>query len=210
MKKIFRLLLLASFISLSGSAQNEGDAQKILDQASLKLKNSKAVTASFSFTQRDKANRLLESAKGLLKIKGNKYYLKQDGSESFCNGIQTWNFDGENEVTVSKVDNNDVNDLTPQQLLLGFNKADFSFKTVSSAGTSYQIQLLPIDKRKNFKQLTVFVNKSTNLITKAKITDKTDNSTEIIFSNINLNASVPDTQFSFDVSKHPGVEVINQ
>ena len=203
-------MFLMSFISFKSWSQNNEDAQKILDGASAKLKSSNGINASFSLTQQDKYNHLQGTAKGILKIKGNKYYVKQDETQIFCNGIQTWNFDGQNEVTVTKVDNNDADDLSPQQLLSGFSKEDFRFELISASTTTYQVQLTPVDKRKNFKQVLIFINKSSNIISKARITDKTDNTTEIVFSNINLNASIPDSQFSFDVSKHPGVEVINQ
>ena len=100
--------------------------------------------------------------------------------------------------------------MSPQQILSGFNKNDFTIKLVSSAGTNYEILLLPVDKRKNFKQVILYINKSTNLISKAKITDKTDNVIQLSFSAINLNAVIPDSQFVFDATKHPGVEVVNQ
>ena len=56
-------------------------------------------------------NHLTGSSKGIVKIKGNKYYVKQDKTEIFCNGTQTWNFDGDNEVTVSKNDGSTEDDL---------------------------------------------------------------------------------------------------
>ena len=69
---------------------------------------------------------------------------------------------------------------------------------------------MPVDKRKNFKQVTIFINKSTNLVSKAKVTDKSDNIIQLYFSAINLNAVIPNSQFNFDASKHPGVEIINE
>jgi len=192
-------------------AQSSGDdAQKILDRASSKLRSAKGITTNFSLTQKDKSNHLQGTAKGVVKIKGNKYYVKEGDNQVFCNGSQQWNFNGRDEVTVSKADNSDPDDLSPQQILSGFSKTDFTSKLISSSGTNYQILLTPIDKRKNFKQVTIFVSKSSNLITKALIIDKSDNNIEITFSNVNLNATLADSEFSFDAKKHPGVEVINQ
>jgi outer membrane lipoprotein-sorting protein len=68
---------------------------------------------------------------------------------------------------------------------------------------------VPVDKRKNFKQINLFINKANNLITKAVVTDKQGNITEISFGNATFNAVIPDSQFVFDASKHPGVEVVN-
>lgn len=211
MKKLSFLLALITMTAISLTAQNNGDdPQQILDHASSKLRSAKGIAANFSLLQKDKYGHSQGNAKGIVKIKGNKYYVKEGDNEVFCNGVQTWNFDGTNEVTVTRAENMDADDLSPEQILSGFNKNDYSFRLVSSAGTNYQVQLMPIDKRKNFKQIIIFVSKSTNLITKAVITDKSDNITEIAFTGTDLNATIPDNQFSFDAAKHPGVEVINQ
>jgi len=211
MKQSFLLLaLVLTAISIVSAQTKSDDPQQILERASAKLRSSNGINVTFSLTQKDKYGHTQGGAKGIIKIKGNKYYVKEGDNEIFCNAVQTWNYDGQTEVTVSKAENADAGDLSPQQILSGFNKADFNFKLISSSGTNYGIQLNPIDKRKNFKQIIIYVSKPGNLITKAVITDKTDNITEITFSNINLNAAIPDTQFSFDISKHPGVEVINQ
>jgi outer membrane lipoprotein-sorting protein len=190
-------------------AQSNIDAQNILDKAAAKIQSSKGISVNFSLTQKDKLNHVVVNSKGLLKLKGSKYYIKQEENEIFCNGIQIWNYYGQNEVTVAK-SGNDEDEFTPQQILTGFNKKDFETILVPSNGTNYQVQLIPVDKRKNFKNLILYINKSTYLMSKAAITDKTNAVTEINFSNISLNSSFPDSQFVFDPSKHPGVEVVNQ
>jgi outer membrane lipoprotein carrier protein len=209
MKKQSTLILLLCIFGFFVQAQNNTDAQKILDKAAAKIQSSKGISVNFSLTQKDKMNHVVANSKGILKLKGTKYYIKQEENEIFCNGIQIWNYDGQNEVTVAKT-GNDEDEFTPQQILTGFNKKDFETTLVPSNGTNYQVQLIPVDKRENFKQVILYVNKSTYLMSKAAITDKSNAVTEINFSNISLNSSFPDSQFVFDVSKHPGVEVVNQ
>ena len=209
MKKLLSIVVLLTISSLTLQAQNNTDAQSILDKATAKVQSAKGINANFSLIQKDKSDHVISNSKGILKIKGSKYYIKQEENEIFCNGIQIWNFDGSNEVTIAKTDP-DEDELSPQQILTGFNKKDFEIKLLSSTGTSYQVQLTPVDKRKNFKQVVLYFNKSTSLVSKAVITDKTNAVTEISFINISLNTSFPDSQFVFDTAKHPGVEVINQ
>ncbi len=209
MKKHFLLLFLFGLIAAQSFSQSATDAQNILDKLSAKVKSAKGISATFTLAQYDKSNHPLSTSQGLVKIKGNKYYVKEDKTEIYCDGAQTWNFDGSNEVTVSKNDGSS-DDVSPQQILTGVSKNDFNYKLVSSAGNNFEILLLPVDKRKNFKQVTIFINKSTNLVSKAKITDKSDNVFQLTFSSINLNTTIPDSQFSFNAIKHPGVEVINQ
>jgi outer membrane lipoprotein carrier protein len=209
MKKQFALIFLLCILVFFVRAQSNTDTENILDKAAAKIQSSKGINVNFSLTQRDKLNHVVINSKGILKLKGIKYYIKQEENEIFCNGIQIWNYDGQNEVTVAKT-GNDEDEFSPQQILTGFNKKDFEIALVSSNGTNYQVQLIPVDKRKNLKQLILYINKSTYLMSKAAITDKTNAVTEINFSNISLNSSFPDSQFVFDVSKHPGVEVVNQ
>ena len=210
MNKTHILFFLFVVFALNSFSQSTTDAQNVLDNVSAKVKSAKGITATFALTQYDKSNQIIGSSKGIVKIKDNKYYVKQDKTEIFSNGTQTWNYDGSTEVTVSKADNSDQDELSPQQVLSGFNKNDFTDKLVSSAGTSYEISLTPVDKRKNFKQVILYINKSTSLISKAKITDKPGNVIQLSFSAINLNAVIPDSQFVFDTTKHPAVEVVNQ
>jgi outer membrane lipoprotein carrier protein len=209
MKKWFLFFIMLAFGTNTINAQNTATAEGVLDKAASKVQSSKGINVSFSLTQKDKAAHVLSTSKGVLKIKGEKFYLKQEGTEIFCNGIQVWNYDGDDEVTLAKADN-DEDAFSPQQILTGFNKKDFNIKLVSSSGANYQLQLVPVDKRKNFKQITLYINKSTNLVSKATITDKLNAVTEIIFTNVTLNVAIPDNQFVFDPSKHPGVEIVNQ
>jgi len=209
MKKLSLLLAFFIVCIFYVQAQDNSNAQSILDKATAKIQSSKGISISFSLTQKDKFNKVAGTSKGILKIKGSKYYLKQGENEIFCNGIQIWNYDGESEVMVSKAADAD-DELSPQQIITGFNKSDFNIKLLSSTDANNQLVLTPVDKRKNFKQVILYVSKSTNLITKALITDKTNALTEIAFNKITFNSNFADNEFVFDPSQHPGVEIVNQ
>jgi len=207
MKKMYFLLVMLVASGLIANAQNDVNAKKVLDGVSAKLKTFKGVTAGFSYSTKDRKNVKKGSVSGQISIKGQQYYIKQGTTEIFCNGAKTWNYNGENEVTVSDVDN-DSRTLTPQKLLSNFYDKDFTYKLVSSAGNYNEIQMTPLDNRKNFKQVNVFVDKSKTLITKARVVDKSDNIIEFALNNINTNATLPDSKFVFNEKQHPGVEVI--
>lgn len=191
-------------------AQNDPNAKRVLDVVSSKLNTVKGITANFSYTTKDRNKTLKGSVKGQISIKGQKYYIKQGTTEIFCNGLKVWNFNGEDEVTVADVDNSDDKTLSPQKLLSNFYDKDFTYKLISSIGSYHQILMIPTDKRKNFKQVTIFVDKSKNLIAKADVLDKSDNTIGFSLTNINTNIALPDTKFLFDAAKHPGVEVVEQ
>lgn len=209
MKKMYVLFVLSFSLSTLSFAQTT--AKSVLDNVSAKLKTLKGITANFSYTTTDKKGIKRGSVSGQIFIKGQKYYVKQGTTEIYCDGNKTWNYTADSkEVTVADVDEDDSKTLTPQKLLSDFYDKDFTYTLVSSAGNYYEIDMIPVDKRKNFKQVNIFVDKSKNLITKAKVIDKTDNIIQFSLSNINTNAALPDTKFVFDASKYPGVEVISQ
>lgn len=211
MKKLFSALLLVPvFVTVSQAQQNDPNAKKVLDNVSKKLNTLKGITANFSYTTKDRNKAVKGSVKGNISIKGQKYFIKQGTTEIYCNGLKVWNYNGDDEVTVADVDKDDDKMLSPQKLLSNFYDKDFTYKLISSAGSFYEIQMFPTDKRKNFKQVNVFVDKNKNLITKAHVTDKSDNIIEFVLSNLNTNATIPDSKFVFDVAKHKGVEVVEQ
>lgn len=208
MKKFIYLLFILGFIVETANAQNDPNAKKILDGISAKLKTFKGISADFALISKGKNGKLNNNVKGKISIKGNKYYIKQAATEIFSDGAKTWNYNGNDEVTVTTVDA-DAQTLTPQKLLTNFYDKDFSYKLVSSAGEYNEIQMVPNDKRKNFQRVNVFVSKAKTMITKAKVLDKSNNTIEFNLSNINTNASIADSKFVFDKSKYKKtIEVI--
>lgn len=207
--KIFTLLLgLFIFINISFS-QNDAKAKAILDQVSNKVKSFKGLTADFSYTTKNKQKVKKGSVNGKITLKGQKYYIKQGATEIFSNGTKVWNYNGSTEVTVSDVDN-DSKTLSPQKLLTNFYDKDFTYKLVNTSGATHQIQMLPTDKRKNFKQVDLFIDKIKQLITKAVILDKSDNTIEFSLTNMVASNNIPDSKFIFETAKYPKVEVIEQ
>jgi outer membrane lipoprotein carrier protein len=208
MKKIYSIIIgLLAFLNFS-LAQDPA-AKKVLDGVSAKVKAVKGVTANFSIqsvTSKGKSN---GSKSGSISIKGQKYYLKQGKTEIISDGKTVWNYDGAKTVTVSSADDN-TNTLSPQNLLSNFYDKDFTYKLVSSAGSSYEIEMYPTDKRKNFEKVTVYVDKAQNLITKAKILDKAKNAVQFTLTNLKTNATISDNTFVFNKAKYPkDVEVID-
>lgn len=208
MKKLYYLLLALVMIAGSVEAQNDANAKKILDAVSSKLKTYKGITANFSYVSKSRSGKVNNNVAGKIAIKGQKYYIKQGPTEIFSNGVKTWNYNGNNEVTVSTADA-DNQTLTPQKLLSNFYDKDFIYRLVSSAGNFHEIEMLPTDKRKNFQKVNVFVDKAKMMITKARILDKSSNTIEFTLNTINTNANVPDNTFVFDKSKYKkNIEVI--
>ena len=209
MKKTILFLL----ISLSANdlllAQNDPNAKKILDAVSTKVKSYKGITGEFtikSITSKGKDN---GTKQGNISIKGQKYILKQGKIEIICDAAKIYNFDGSKTVTITPVEESGQT-LSPQNLLSNFYDKDFTYKLISSKSTFHEVELVPNDKRKNFTKVNIFIDKVKNMITKAKILDKSNNTIEFTLNNINTNATLADNLFKFDKNHYPKfVEILD-
>lgn len=202
MKKIYILLIAALSCNFVSFAQNDMQAKKILDAVSTKVKTFRGITANFSIksvTSKGKSNGIKA---GFIMVKGQKYLLKQGKTEIKSDGIKTYNFDGSKTITITPVEESNQT-LTPQNLLSNFYDKDFTYKLVSTAGQFNEIELLPVDKRKNFQKVDVYIDKGKGMITKAHILDKSNNVLEFIMTNLNTNATIADNTFIFDRNKYP-------
>lgn len=209
MKKFYSVVLaLVAFLHIS-LAQNDPNAKKILDAVSAKMKTFKGVTASFvikSITSKGKSNGVKT---GTISFKGQKYMLKQGKTEILCDGAKVYNYDGNKTITVSGVEEG-AQTLSPQNLLSNFYDKDFVYHLISSKGNYSEIELVPVDKRKNFQKVNVFVDRAKNMITKARIIDKGNNVIEFSLSNLNTVAPVSEKTFVFDKNKYPkDVEILD-
>ncbi|HSU50902.1 MAG TPA: outer membrane lipoprotein carrier protein LolA [Segetibacter sp.] len=208
MKKLNLLIAALIFIASLAQAQTDEKAKKILDAVSEKLKEYNGVNANFTLVTKSRSGKINNNSAGKISIKGNKYYIKQGAAEIFNDGTKTWNYNGNNEVTVSLTEDAD-NALSPQMLLTNFYDKDFTYKLVSTAGKYNEIQMVPVDKRKNFQKINLFVDKAKMMVTKAVILDKSSNTTVLNLTNINTAANIPDNTFVFDKKKYKkNIEVI--
>ena len=210
MKQLYVLIFACFSVVYAVKAQNDPNAKKVLDAVSSKMKTFKGVSANFSlksFTNKGKSNGVKN---GSLSFKGQKYLLKQGNTQILCDGAKVYNYDAANKtITISSVEEGGQT-LSPQNLLSNFYDKDFSYKLISSAGNFHEIELIPVDKKKNFQNVHVFVDKSKNIITKAKITDKSGNIVEFELSNLNTTAQVADALFVYDRNKYPkDVEILD-
>ena len=208
MNKIYFLLIALAMTAGSAKAQNDPAAKKILDAVKAKVKTYKGINAGFTMLSKSRSGKVNNNVNGKISIKGNKYYIKDGGKEIFSDGNKTWNYNGDNEVTVTAADAED-NELSPQKLLTDFYNKDFTYKLISSAGNFNEIQLTPVDKRKNFQKVNVFVDKSKMMITHAKVVDKSNNTIEFSLKNINTSSDIPDDTFVFNQKKYKkNIEVV--
>ncbi|MFL5738861.1 MAG: LolA family protein [Flavisolibacter sp.] len=219
MKKILVLSGLA-FCVMAAQAQsdknpttNDPAAKKILDAVSTKFRTYKSPQASFTYQVENAQGKALSTKKGTVIMKGNKYRVNMDGMEIYSDGKTVWNYDkSANEVTVNTVDASG-SAMTPQKLLTNFYDKDFYYKfngeKTQSGKHVQEIELTPTDKTRPFHKVYLWVDKSTNSIYSARFLEKTGGRYSYTITGMKPAVSVTDSDFTFDKSKHPGVEVVD-
>ena len=146
-------------------------------------------------------------------MKDSKYHVSVTGQEIFCDGNNVSTYDkSTNEVTITKLDPS-ANTLTPQKMFTDFYDKDFLYKlngeSKAGAKTLQEIELTPIDKTKPYFKVLVYVDKLAKTISSTKIFEKSGDHYTYSILSINTKAVIGDDQFTFDIKKYPGAEVVD-
>ena len=202
-------ILLTFFACFSIYAQKDATAKTILDQMGAKVKDSKGIIVSIQLISKNAQGKALGTKQISLKMKGDKYYLKQGVMEILCDGKIIYNFDGSNSISKSSVAESDQT-LSPQKLLAGNYDKEFNYNLLGQTASNATIELTPLDKRKSFQKVTLVIDKLKSALSSASILDKSNNSTLVKVLSINYTAVLADNLFIFNRAKYPkNVEIFD-
>lgn len=205
----FRLLLIASLFSCTAFAQNDPAAKKVLDGVGSKVKAAKGIIANCQLISISSKGKQTGTKAISVSMKGDKYVVKQGKLEVICDGQNVYSFDGDKTITKTSVAESN-NSLNPQKLLTGAYDKDFTYKLLPTPGSFHEIEMKPIDTRKNFAKVNLFIDKAKSSIARARILDKSNNVTELKILNMNFNAALADNLFVFNKAKYPkDVEILD-
>lgn len=208
MKKLFSLFIVVLLV-VSAKAQNDPNAKKVLDLVSAKVKSFTTITANFSINSVSSKGKNNGVKSGIISIKGAKYVLAQGKMQVICDGAKTYNYDGAKTITVTSLEESGQS-LSPQKILSGDYAKDFVCKLVATKAGQSEIEMKPIDPRKNFSKVNVFVDNAKSMITKAVILDKSSNKLVVSFSNLVSNKALDNALFVFNKAKYPkDVEILD-
>jgi outer membrane lipoprotein carrier protein len=192
---------------------NDPAAKQVLDAVSSKFKTFKTVQASFTYKVENGSGKALSTKTGTIWMKGTKYKVVFGGQEIYSDGKTVWNYDkSSKEVTINNIDASGST-ITPQKLFTNFYDKDFLYllngeKKVGTK-TVQEIEMTPTDKSKNFHKVYLQVDKSAKTIYSTKVLENAGNRYTYTVSSMKTNGAIADDMFTFDKSKHPGVEVVD-
>lgn len=206
MKKInFLLLLLVS--SSIFYAQGDKKAKALLDEVSAKIKNYDNVVLDFKYALSNTKERINQESNGTVTIKGNLFYLEFMGVTKIYDGKKTYNIVPEDEeITISSLDEQDENSITPNKMLTFFNKGyNYSWdieQNVKGRKIQY-IKLKPISAKDTRKEILLGIDVQTKHIYNLIEIDKNGTRTTLTVNSFKTNQPLSKNQFIFDAKKYP-------
>jgi len=212
MKHFFSLTLLA-FLFMGGvSAQQDTKAKEILDKVSENTRSFSAIKAQFSFSMENPEEGINEQNEGRLWLKGDKYKVEIMGVESYCDGKNVWTYMPDaGEVNITTMDTNNEDALNPAKILTiyenGFNYK-FIEETTDNNRPVYIIDLFP-NKESDLARVRLKIHKENLQLLTVHAYANDGNLYSVIVKTFDTNLPVEDSNFIFDTSKHPDVEVID-
>ena len=220
LKKIVGLFLLAFVFSSNvfaqapkGMGKSDPEAKKVLDAVSAKFKTFKSVKASFTLKIENAAGKVQGVKTGTVLMKGVKYRVTITGQDIFCDGSTIWTYDmAAKEVQISTLDNSSGS-ITPQKLFTNFYDKEYNYKYLGVRMSQNKkcdvIELIPINKGKQFAKIEILIDQSSSLIIGGNVFEKNGNKIQYDVTSFVSNAPMADAIFSFDAKKYPKVETVD-
>jgi len=214
MKRIFTLTAITLFTALVAVAQHDTKSKNMLDKLSVKTKAYKTVEVKFSFNIVNKDQGINETQSGTLKMKGDKYYLKLEDKEIFCDGKEITTYSKElNEAQVIGADELDKDAVSPSSMFTiyeqGFKTSVKSEQKDKQGRNVMTIDMYPNKpKEKDYSMVRLDVDVDKVQFIKATILGKNGSYYYYNVSSITPDGEMEDNIFIFDKTKYKGVKVI--
>ncbi len=216
MKKILLIVMIAVF-AYSAMAQKDQKAKAILDAVSKQTKTYKTIKIKFLYILQNTQENVVDTTKGTIYIKGNKYKLFFMGNEIFSDGKTIWtHLIADEELTISEPNQENEQVLNPAKVLTIY-ESGFKYQYVgetSQAGSMLQqINLFPEKpKEKKYSSIKLLIDKSKKQIFALQTRNKDGINYTIQITQFKPNVKVIESMFTFDKNRpqYKGVYVIDE
>lgn len=203
------LTLISLFVATILSAQLKSDPQAIavIDNASSKI-NKATYYTSIKMSVKEPENNKITEQNMDLRLAGNKFYIKSKDMEIFFNGTTQWVYFPElNEVTITNPTTKELQEISPMAIVKNYkNRYKVIFEQELNTPKQHAIALIPNDKSEDVFRVRIFINKSTNEISKIESAYRNGQRITLNIGSYKTISSGTDT-FSFNTKKYPNVSV---
>ena len=205
MKK-FILIAFILLFSFSIQAQDK-KAKALLDQVTSKVKSYNNIVIDFKYSLNNAKENINQDSKGNVTMKNNQYVLNFMGITKIFDGKKTYTIVPEDEeITISNLNENDENAITPSKMLTFFNNGyRYSMDILQDVrGRKIQyIKLVPTNARDQRKEILLGIDVQTKHIYNLIEMGKKGTKTTLTVNSFKTNQPLSKNQFIFAESKYP-------
>jgi outer membrane lipoprotein-sorting protein len=213
---LFLLLAAGQFAiaqKMTSFGQSGSDAKAILDAASKKFKTYRSAKAAFILKISTTDNKSLDTKKGSILLKGNKFNVQLAGQEIFCDGKTIWTYNKDTkEVQVNNYQPK-PGSISPESLFNDFYDKDFLYRLRATSRFHNRpvnvVEMTPLDKSKPYFKVIVLIDRQNKNVVSTEIFEKGGNRYTYEVEKFVPNAPATDTDFVFNKADYPGVDVVD-
>lgn len=201
------------FLSLGIFAQNSAESRNIVDKTYKDYISSDGIKLSFTLTTIDSQGQEYDTQKGKASVKGDKFHLETTDMDVWFDGKTQWVLmKSIKEVNVSNPSDSEVASISPLALL-GLYREGYVLKSPINKSLKnrsvYQINMIPVNGNAEFKDITVYIDKTSSRLLQAEFTMKNNMKSKIDITDYNDNYKFSDSDFVFDITQNRDLEVID-
>lgn len=194
------------FVVFSSSAQDK-KAKALLEQVTSKVKSYDNITIDFKYSLQNAKENINQDSKGNVTLKGNMYVLNFMGVTKLFDGKKTYTIVPEDEeITISKLNENDDNAITPSKMLTFFNSGyKYTMDIIQDVrGRKIQyVKLVPTNAKDQRKEILLGIDIQTKHIYNLIEFGKKGTKTTLTVNSFKTNQPLSKNQFTFVPSKYP-------
>ena len=184
-----------------------------MDQTNLQYEKSEGIKLIFTLNIKDADGTAYEPQPGTAYVKGDKFKLDLSYATTWFDGKTQWVLlKDANEVNISTPSTDELAIISPLALLnmykSGYTLKEPLIKTINGQEVS-EIEMTPIDKSQELKNISIAINKKSNAAVEVKFTMKNGLQNKLTISEFNINEKYSNEFFSYNKLNHSGVDVID-
>jgi outer membrane lipoprotein carrier protein len=205
-------LLASLLLSTFTFAQDDPKSKAIVDKLIAQSKTYSSFEADFSSRLVNTTSKLDVKQEGMVKVRGKLFVLTLTDNTIINDGKAVWTYSKKsNEVTITDPAEMDK-ELDPTKLFTvyenGFKSQFVEEKKEPTGAVVQTIKLFPLEPaKKPYHTVIMTVDKNKNQPSVVKVQYKNGNEVTYTLKRLTPNVPMPDSVFTFDKSKYPGVEV---
>ena len=216
MQKIkFFILFFFIFSLLKGNSQQQNvkdtDKGASLVLKELLVKYNAFKTIVFEFTIKvENETKVLSSYDGTLYIKDKKYYVAFNDQIFACDTTMIWNYQkSSNEITIYEFEEEEDPIFHPVKMLANWEDEYYAKYIDDIFENNKKMQIIDLQpkKRKSYYKIRIYIDQLKKEIARVIIYEKDNTAMTYYITKQTANTSIPDSQFVFDRTKFPNVQI---